>query len=417
MTGPCKKINPALLALALMGPIFSAPSAWPVEPTMEQITFGPSNHLYGYICHAGNTPWNASGRYMVMLRTAFQDRMPGPDDVADIVILDAADDYVVEKVEQTRAWNPQQGAMLYWNPGQPETQFFMNDRDPVTQEVFCVLYDLESRSRVGEFRFNDTPIGNSGVAQQGGWYLGLNYGRMDRLRKVTGYGGAYDWTGKALAPEDDGVFKVNVKTGEKTLLVSFATLAEHLKKDIPCVKVSALFINHTLWSRDDSRILFYVRGNWDKPVAPMINAFFTMRADGSDLTRHRTFPGGHPEWASGHTLIGSVRRRQVIYDVDAKSIVGELGNRRIFPSPGGDVALSQDGQWFVNGYKRFNKNVYVIYNMQDGAHFKTPGLNRGLYLMGDVRLDPAPCWRRDAKAIAVPALSDDGSRQTFVIEF
>jgi len=413
------RIGAAFWVLTCTGSLFVTAGLWAVEPAIRQVTFGPSNHFFGYIGHVGNTPWNGSGRYMVLLRTGFQDRMPAPDDAADIVILDTANDYAAEKVEETRAWNPQQGTMLYWNPARPDTQFFFNDRDPATEKVFCVLYDLESRRRVKEFRFDDTPIGNSGVAQQGGYFLGLNYGRMDRLRKVTGYPGAFDWTGETLAPENDGVFKVDVESGEKTLLVSFATLADEVRASLPQVDDLGLFINHTLWSRDDRRILLYLRGGWSGLArrSRRINEFFTIHPDGSNLTRHETFPGGHPEWGSGNTVIGAVKGKQAEYNVDTKRITRELGNRQIFPNPEGDIALSPDGHWFVNGYPRSGENVYVIYHMQAGTHFTTPGLPRGAYVKGDLRLDPSPCWRRDAKAIAFPGLADDGSRQTFIIAF
>lgn len=389
------------------------------EPTLKQVTFGPSNHFFGYIGHVGNTPWNASGRYMVLLRTPLLDQMPEPEDTADIVLLDTQNNYAVEKIEESRAWNPQQGTMLYWNPDKPETQFFFNDRDPETQHVFCVLYDVETRSRIREYRFDDTPIGNSGVAQQGGYFLGLNYGRMDKLRKVTGYADAYDWTEGVLAPENDGVFKVNIATGEKTLLVSFATMANLLREELPHIDAAGLFINHTLWSRTDERILIYVRGNW-KPRpkgAIRINEFLTLYADGTHLTRHETFPGGHPEWGTNNTLIGAVDNRQIVYNVDSQQIVRTLGDRQIFPKPEGDIALSPDGTLLVNGYAQKMDNVYVVYNMQENTHFTTPGVNRGVHLTGDVRIDPAPCWRRGGKAIAVSGIADDRSRQTFVIEF
>ena len=145
MRGQGIPINRALLTVGWMCWIFALTGASTAEPTIKQITFGPSNHFFGYIGHVGNTPWNASGRYMVLLRTTFQDRMPTPEDVADIVIVDTENAYAVEKFEETRAWNPQQGTMLYWNPDAPETQFFFNDRDAETQKVFCVLYDLEAR--------------------------------------------------------------------------------------------------------------------------------------------------------------------------------------------------------------------------------------------------------------------------------
>ena len=50
--------------------------------------------------------------------------------------------YAETKVEETRGWNPQQGAMIYWNPEQPSRQFFFNDRDPKTGKVFTALYDI-----------------------------------------------------------------------------------------------------------------------------------------------------------------------------------------------------------------------------------------------------------------------------------
>ena len=58
--------------------------------------------------------------------------------------------------------------MMYWNPDAPDTQFFFNDRDPATNRVFCVLFDIEQNRRVREYRFQDTPFGNGGIRQNGG---------------------------------------------------------------------------------------------------------------------------------------------------------------------------------------------------------------------------------------------------------
>ena len=130
----------------------------------------------------------------IALRTTFQDRMPGAQDVADIVLLDARNQYAETRVDGTRGWNPQQGAMMYWNPEQPSRQFFFNDRDPNTGKVFTVLYDIVEKKRVKEYRFDATPAANGGVRQDGGAFAAINYARMARLRPVTGYPGAWDWT-------------------------------------------------------------------------------------------------------------------------------------------------------------------------------------------------------------------------------
>src|SRR5262245_66290157 len=100
---------------------------------------------------------------------------------------------------------------------------------PPTSTLFPYTTLFRSE-RIREFRYDDTPIGNSGVAQRGGKFLAINYGRMARLRRVTGYAGAFDWTGDALHPTDDGVVCIDVASGKKQLLIYLPQLASALVK-------------------------------------------------------------------------------------------------------------------------------------------------------------------------------------------
>lgn len=290
-----------------------------------------------------------------------------------------------------------------------------NDRDPKTNRVFAVLYDVSKRKRISEFKYDDTPFANSGVAQNGGYFLGINYGRLARLRPVTGYPGAFDWTANTAAPENDGIFIVDIQSGQKRLLVSFRQLADLISTRRPDVKGKHLFINHTLWNRADNRIYFYVRGDFDKPGS--VDVPCTIHPDGSNLKMHTQFIGGHPEWESGSRVIGDFDGKQVIYDVDAEKIVGQIGTPAILPKPGGDVALSPDGKWFVNGYREGKQDFYVIVRLSDGSYVRTAGLPVDNWIGGDLRCDPAPCWNRTSDQIAVPAIADDKerTRQTFLL--
>ena len=60
------------------------------------------------------------------------------------------------------------------------------------------------------------------MAANGTAWLGMNYGRLARLRLVTGYPGSLDWSKADIAPENDGIFIVDVKTVKKRLLVGEA---------------------------------------------------------------------------------------------------------------------------------------------------------------------------------------------------
>ena len=391
-----------------------------VKLDVQQITHGPKHHFFGYIGHVQNIPWNKSERYILALRTSFQDHLPEGHEPADVILIDAHEDNSIRVVDQSRGWNPQQGTMFYWNPQAQETQFFFNDRDAETGKVFCVLYDIEKGKRIREYRFDDHPIGNGGVAQNGGWFLGINYARMARLRPVTGYKGAYDWTEGVEHPKNDGIFKVNTETAEHDLLVSFKQMAAIIGKTEPHIDALALFINHTLWNREDDRIFFFARAGWsNNKKYPRINAAFVIKPDGSGLKRLTTFFGGHPEWDFGHRMIGALDGRQILYDVDRQLVIGHLGNPEIFPNPEGDIALSPQGDWFVNGHKdkQQAKNFYTFYRRSDGAYIRSQGFGIGPWTSGDLRQDPSPCWNRSGTKILVPALSakDDYTRQLFMV--
>ncbi len=387
---------------------------------IEQVTFGTKHHFFGYIGQCQTIPWNASGRYILGLEIDRIDRMPRPDEAAAIILIDTQDDQEILRVDKTLAWNPQQGTMFYWNPLAPESQFFFNDRDVETDEVFTVIYDIIKRKRIREFRYDDTPVGNGGVAPDGSAWLGLNYGRLARLRLVTGYPEALDWSKEEIAPKNDGIFIVDIKTGNKRLLVSYHQLEEKLKELHPDMQHSGLFINHTLWNRDADRVYFFVRSGWGDMPGDKNNVPCSIYTNGTGLTLHEKHIGGHPEWDEGNVLIGSEKGkdgnpdRQILYNVDTKKIVGEMGNSDMFPKPEGDVSLSPDGNWFVNGYGKSSKNYYTVYRRNDGAFALSAGINKGSY-SGDIRIDPAPRWNRTNDMILVPGIAENGTRQMFVI--
>jgi hypothetical protein len=384
-----------------------------VELKIEQLTSGPKHHFFGYIGQCQTIPWNADNRYILGLEIENIDRMPRPDEAAAIILIDTNANNKIIRLDKTNAWNPQQGTMFYWNPNAARTQFFFNDRDVATGKVFSVLYDIEQNKRLREYRYDDAPIGNSGVSATGGKFLGLNYGRLARLRPVTGYPGAVDWSRRDNSPDNDGIFLVDIKTGGKRLLVSYRQLADQLTQQRPNIEDTALFINHTLWNRRGDRVYFFIRGGWDKR-GTFINMPCSIHSDGSRLMLHETHIGGHPDWAEDNLLVGRQDNRQILYDVDEKKIVGQLGTPEIFPDPEGDISLSPSGQWFVNGYKKGNKNYYAVLRRSDGLSGRSAGLGRGSYA-GDIRIDPAPCWNRTDDAILVPGIDNNNTRQMFVI--
>ena len=66
-----------------------------------------------------------------------------------------------------------------------------------------------------------------------------------------------------------------------------------------------------------------------------------------------------------------------------KKIIGTIGSSDIFPKPGGDISVSPDGKWLVNGYNnKSGSNFYSIMNLKTGAWVKTPSFETGDYKKG-----------------------------------
>ncbi len=412
-----RRVTRLLLAIVLGPNAIPTASANP-RLEVERLTSGPKHHVFGYIGHAGTIPWNASGRYIVALQADFQDHMPAPDEAADVILIDTQRGNSIRVVDQTRAWNFQQGTMFFWNPEAPETQFFFNDRDPETGRVFCVLFDIEGESgrRLKEYRLPGTPVGNSGVDRRGGAFLGLNYGRLARLRAVTGYPGAFDWTSGVNHPADDGIFRVDTGTGEARLIVSYAQLADALRAERLGIDDQAIFINHTLWNRDDDRIFFYARADFDDK-AKRLDALFVVDPDGENLARIPVHLGGHLEWERGRRLLGARDGRLALYDTDRMAFVGTIGDSEAIPEPDGDKALSPGGDWLIDGFRRGSVNTYVVFRPSDGTVLHSPGFDQYQWTSGALRVDPAPCWNREGTQILFPSIADDPekTRQLFLI--
>lgn len=391
--------------------------------TVQQVTYGPKNHFFGYVGHGGTIPWNASRRYIVGLRTGFHDRMPKPDESAEIVLIDTRNRFRVEAVNRTLAWNQQQGTMLFWIPGAADSRFLFNDKDPETGVVFSVLYDIKERRRLREFRFGNESIANGGVSPVRDEFAGINYGKITRSREVISYPGTFDHTAdeNPANPESDGLFRIDIKTGKRQLLVSYAQLSDLIldteknRARLGDPDKYPIYVHHTMWSRDGQWIFFLVRGKQNKRP----DQSCVIRRDGTGL---RKVPyAGHPEWSAKNELIlGSKKPEHAgafnLWDVIEGKWSGTIGGRGVFSDTIDDNALSPDAKWYVGSQKRGDKCYYTFYRFADGHSFESPPIPTKAG-GGTVRIDPAPRWNRTSDTILVPGLTDDGTRQLFLVRF
>ncbi len=173
------------------------------------------------------------------------------------------------QIGQTRAWCWQQGSRLRWHPTQPDTVLY-NDMEG--ERYVCRIAALDGGVK------KTLPRAMYDITADGRFGLSLNYARLQRLRPGYGYNTLPDETLGEKVPQNDGIFLVDMDTGEEKLIISY----ERLVQDVPETANQMHYVNHISISPDGKRFLFFhlwtptVGGRWSGRLC-------TANLDGTDL--------------------------------------------------------------------------------------------------------------------------------------
>ncbi|HWR51816.1 MAG TPA: hypothetical protein VN428_11955 [Bryobacteraceae bacterium] len=367
---------------------------------VRTLTCGPAHHFFGYY---GITPWNRSGRYLACLESDFQDHMPGPDEPARIGVVDARTG-AFRAVGETRAWNFQQGAMMHWNPVRPESEILHNERRG--DEIVSAAIDIET----GRKRFLRRAI--NGVSRNGRHALCLTYGRLTRLRPVVGYAGARDPNPDDPHPDNDGVYVMNLATGEARLVVTIGEVYRRLVREHPFLRERHMWFNHTVFNTDATRFFFLARCWTDPPNRRLESAMFTAALDGSGLREVIPFGLGvsHFEWRNETEIMATFRHngsamKHVLF-TDGKRDYQEVGSG--FLSGDGHCSFAPDQIRIATDQyvgETLSKRL-LVFNLEtrEGVELGSFPMRSGEFFGGDLRCDLHPRWDRTGAAICFDAL-------------
>ncbi|HEY1082185.1 MAG TPA: hypothetical protein VGE29_07985, partial [Prosthecobacter sp.] len=236
---------------------------------VRQITQGPKYHWFAYYDKEQFSPDN---RYVLGNEVDFEHRSPTAEDVIKVGMVDLQDGDKWIELGESHAWNWQQGCMLQWVPG-TESTVMWNDR--VDGQFVCHLLDVKS----GKKRTLPHPVYN--LSPDGKWGIAPDFRRLNDTRPGYGYAGVPDPNKEVLVPEDAGIWKINMETGEQKLIISFAQ-AVAVPYEPGFSPNAKHWFNHLLFSPDGSRFIFLHRwrGDGDKTFNTRL---FTAKADGTDL--------------------------------------------------------------------------------------------------------------------------------------
>ena len=204
-------------------------------------------------------PFDSKERKHLCHRVPFMDRLPGPDDAAQLGEIDLETGEFTG-FARTTAWNFQQGAMLRRvRPNGPCGDYVViyNVRDRFTPSGFAAVV----RHMYAD-RSNKVPYPVADLAPDGMHFLSVNFSRIYDFRPGYGYAGVPDpWAG-VRAPEDDGITLVDTNSGEGRLLISYARIRREFPQ--PPFSDGKLLVNHITFNPAGDRFLFLLR-NFPEP--------------------------------------------------------------------------------------------------------------------------------------------------------
>ncbi len=299
-----------------------------------QITKNGKEHLFA--SYYGINSWSANQRYVTVLQTDIKNHLPEADEPATLGLVDLESNTFIP-LTQTRSWNFQQGCMAHWLGTSPDSLIIYNDLRE--GKFVSVILNVHNQKEIKVLPY---PV--SAVSPDGKEAVSINFARLRKTRIDYGYGGnGQDAKDSIQFPEDDGIFLVNLETGEAKLIVSISQIKDRVP-EIPEEGIE--YFNHTLFSRGGSKIFWLARA-----VPHRNTTSFTVNRDGTNL--QRCFPdgweGSHFDWLNDDELMITANYEAKQY-AHVLFTVGEKNYHRLgkgLLDYDGHGTFSPDEKWMV----------------------------------------------------------------------
>jgi len=310
--------------------------AFPRVSQAIQVTDSSKEHFFA--SYYGINSFDGSERYVTVLQTDLKYKLPENEkEPATLGLVDLETNTFIP-LTTTRAWNFQQGCMAHWLGTSPDSLIIYNDyRDG---KFVSVIMNVHTKEVIKTIRY---PV--SAVSPDGKQALSINFSRLRLTRPDYGYGGDGQDSRKDIPfPDDDGIFLIDLETGDAKLLVS----NEQVKELVPPLEDGIAWFNHTLFSRGGSKV-FWLSRQMNK--GKRVTTSLAINTDGTNL--QKCFPdgwaGSHYDWLNDEQLMVTANYEakqyaHVLFTVGKKDY-RRLGNGLL--DYDGHGTFSPDQKWMV----------------------------------------------------------------------
>lgn len=410
-----------VLCQSRVAPGDNLPASMALVP-LRTVTRGPKFHWFAYY---DKQQFDRTNRFVLCNEADFEHRSPMANDGIRVGMIDLQQGDRWIELGTSRAWGWQQGCMLQWVPA-PEAlgtnpgEVLWNDRDG--DRFVCRIADVSTRT----LRTIPRPIYT--VSPDGAWGLSIDFARLNNLRPGYGYSGIPDHNIDVKAPDDVGIWRVDLKTGEARLIISIAQVAAIPHHNGPVTGFWNWF-NHLLINPDGTRFTFLHR--WREQYDPrrregsnFITRMFTANADGKDL--YLIDPSGftsHFVWRDPEHLCAWTRpagnkdgffllrdRTQDVEQVGA-GVMTVNGHNTYVPGTNHEWILNDT---YPQGTERFQ--TPYLYHVPSHRRVDLGRFHSPRQYMGEWRCDTHPRSSNDGRFVTIDSPHTGTGRQLHLLD-
>ena len=382
-------------------------------PVVRAITKGPRFHWRGYY---DKDLFDSSHRYVLANEVDFEGRSPTADDSIRVGMVDLQDQDRWNELGTSSAWNWQQGCMLQWVPGQ-DRQVAWNDREDGNFVSHFLDLTTGKKRTLGHPFYCFSPDGQLAFAP--------DFRRLNDTRPGYGYCGIDDPNRNVLAPENTGIWRMDLKTGVHKLIFTFAeavSIPFTGLEEAAFRPTSKHWFNHLLCNPDGTRLFFLHRWRHAGEKAAFHTRAFTINLDGTKpyvldpfgKTSH--FVWSDPQHIFAWAWHPSHGERFYLYQdqtqevrVVGKDVMTQNGHNTYLPGTG--------NQWVLNDTypdRNGDQHPYLFHIPTERriplGHFHSP-----IEYRGEWRCDTHPSASRDGRFVSFDS-PHAGGRQVYLVD-
>jgi len=365
-----------------------------IKPVISDVK---NESFFGYY---DKSPVNSSGKYIIFHETdgIVSNKAPDPKNTVNIMLFDSKNNNY-RKISETSAYNWQQGSKLQWLN---ENKFIFNDFDG--SNYISKIYNIESLS----FNILDLPVYD---CYKDEFALSLNFTRLYSLDTHYGY--------KNISSADfddlkkDGIFLIDLKTGESKLLVSIEKVIILYTRESQ--KNSQHCFNHIMISPDGKSFIFthrwYQAGRrYDSLILSNFEGTKIKVLANQDLVSHCC-------WYDAETVIGFLKDKSFgnsFYKINIISGKIELLSAKLTNFGDGHPSFFGNKMLFDSYPDRSRMQHLYIYDIKEDEIEEIGCFLSPLRFFGETRCDLHPRWSSDGKNIYFDSTHEGKRRFLFL---